>query len=323
MRNGKITENALKRSVLKQLNTEFKHDISAAVGADCAFIASKKTFSAVCPVVIDVQGAAFYGVVKAVNSLVAQGIICDHISVSILLPQDSEEKDLKVIVADAIEGCRYCGVKYAGGHTEVTSAVTRSVITVSAIGYAEGEIYADQKPHAGDELVISKWIGLEGTAMIASCKKDELTGRHPEPFITDAIDFRKELSVAKEAAVAIKSGISAVHDISGGGVFAGLWEMSQRAGTGLKVNLRSIPIRQETVEICDFYEINPYRLLSGGALLFATNDAQRLVYDLNEAGINAVAIGRLQEGNDKVIDNLDESRFLEKPEADEILKVLS
>ena len=326
MRFGKITENALKRSVLKQLRTEFKNKTSAAVGTDCAFSESKRTFSTIVPVTVDVQEAGFYGVVKAVNGLVSQGLTPDHVEVSVLLPSGAEEATLKKIVKDAIDGAKECGVVYAGGHTEVTSAVNRPLVTVSAVGFADDEREADilfaGKAAPGQSLVITKWVAMEGTAMLASEKYDDLTGRYPAPFIDDAVKLRDSLFVGKEMKIAIESGITAAHDLSGGGVFAGLWEMAGRAGCGLKVDMRCIPLRQETVEICEFFTLNPYQLLSGGALLLATENGEKLVSDLKEQGIPAVVIGELTEGNDKIVVNADEVRFLESPQADEILTAL-
>ena len=321
MRIGKITENALKRSVLKLIKTEFKERTGAAVGADCAFSESKKVFSSVATYALDAKEVGYYAVVKAANGLAAQGITPDHVDVSILLSEDIEEKQLKEIVRDCIDGCKAAGTVYAGGHTEVSTAVKRPVITATCVGYNENDI-SFGKPKAGQALVISKWVGLEGTALLAKEKKQELTTKYPAPFVNDAIDFKEYMSVESEAAVAIKSGVSAVHDLSNGGVFASLWEIGERAGCGLKVNLKSIPLRQETVEICEFFEINPYQLLSGGALLFATDDGEKLVDDLKNAGIPASVIGFLQEGNRKDIINEDESRFLEMPQADEIHKIL-
>ena len=158
--------------------------------------------------------------------------------------------------------------------------------------------------------------------MLAAEKYQELTGRYPAPFIDDAISLREALFVGKEMDIAVESGITAAHDLSNGGVFAGLWDMAARAGCGLKVDMRCNPLRQETVEICEFFGLNPYHLLSGGSLLLATDNGEKLVADLRENGILAVVIGELVEGNDKVIINSDETRFLESPQADEILTVL-
>ena len=328
MRIGKITENALKRSVLKPLKTEYKKNVSAAVGTDCAFTSNKRIFSATSPMTASASDAGYYAVTKAVNSLVCQGIQPDHVTVSVLLDPESEEPVLKKIVADCLEASRDTGVIYAGGHTEVTTAVNRPVVTATCAGFipedgseAKAPVF-EGKGKPGQAIVVSKWAALEGTAMLAAEKYDELTTRYPAPFVDEAVRFKALVNIQREAAVAIKAGVSCIHDGSNGGIFAALWEMSGRAGCGLKVDLKAIPIRQETVEICEFFEINPYQILSGGALLYATDDGDSLVMALEEQGIPAAVVGYLQEGNDKIIVNNDETRFLDMPQADEIHKVL-
>ena len=81
-------------------------------------------------------------------------------------------------------------------------------------------------------------------------------------------------------------------------------------------------IRQETVEICEYFDVNPYGLISSGAMLMATEDGESLVKDLCEAGIPATVIGKAVAGNDRVIIREDERRFLEPPKTDELYKVL-
>ena len=310
MRIGKITENALKRSVLKLLRTEYKDIKSAAVGSDCAFSANKEAFSTVSGVTADTRDPGFYAVAKSLIGLFSQGITPDHVSVSIMLPVDAEEQMVKDIVKGAIAAAKMFDVPYTGGHTAVAVA-----------GRSDSPLIG-VKPLAGDDLVVTKWIALEGTSMLALEKKEELSSRYPVPFVEEAERFKGLLDIRAEAAVAVKSGVRAIHDVSSGGIYASLWEMSEKAGCGLEVDLRKIPVRQETIEICEFFELNPYQLTSGGALLIATGDGKGLVKKLEEEGIPAVVIGALKEGNDKIIVNGDEKRFLESPQADEIHKVL-
>ena len=138
----------------------------------------------------------------------------------------------------------------------------------------------------------------------------------------EAKNFRALLDIRIEAEIiAGFQGVS-VHDLSSGGVFAALWEMAERAGCGLTVELKKIPVRQETIEICEFFEVNPYETLSGGSLLIATDKPQALIGSLQAKGIPAALIGRLVQGNDRIIINDDEQRFLDLPQADEIHKVL-
>jgi len=91
---------------------------------------------------------------------------------------------------------------------------------------------------------------------------------------------------------------------------------------GLEVDLKKILLKQETVEICEFYDINPYMLISSGCMLIITDHANQLVDELNANGITAAVIGRITEGNARVIINEEERRFLEPPKSDELYKVM-
>jgi hydrogenase maturation factor len=97
--------------------------------------------------------------------------------------------------------------------------------------------------------------------------------------------------------------------------------MGQCSGVGLEIDLKKIPIRQETIEICEFFDLNPYKLLSGGSLLMASEDGNALVRALGKSGICATIIGKATEGNDRVLISGEERRFLETTQTDELWKL--
>ena len=116
--------------------------------------------------------------------------------------------------------------------------------------------------------------------------------------------------------------VFAMHDVAGGGIYGALWELGERYQVGLEVQLKKIPIKQETVEVCEFFELNPYELRSDGALLMVTDNGEQLVNKLAQEGIFAQVIGRITSDNDKVIVNDDERRFLEPPRKEQIITQL-
>jgi hydrogenase maturation factor len=109
-----------------------------------------------------------------------------------------------------------------------------------------------------------------------------------------------------------------MQDVSEGGIFGALWEIAKSVGVGLEIDLKKIPIRQETVEICEFFDLNPYKIVSGGCLLIATTDGNGMVLELEKAGIPATVIGKATDSNDRVLLNEDERRFLETTQTDEL-----
>src|SRR3712207_610082 len=94
-----------------------------------------------------------------------------------------------------------------------------------------------------------------------------------------------------------------MHDITECGVFGALCEMAEAAGCGLEVDLNTIPIRQETVEICEFFHVNPYQIMSSGSMLMITENGENLVRELEKAGIPARVIGVLTDRNDRILQN--------------------
>lgn len=343
MKTGKISESILKRSVLKYCKTKREEVVKgAAPGVDCAFFTypdrqgrdagsqlsdcQDKVFCAATQTVsLPVIRAGCYAVYAAVNAVAAGGGIPFAMQMALTLPEGTEESELKRIMQMTEEAAGICKVQIAGGHTEVTGAVKYPVISVTAFGYRleAAERVSRGLPAAGQAVVMTKWMGLEGTAVLAQEREAELLERYPFSITTAAKGFEKYLPVLPEAATALKSGATAMHDMRNGGVFGGLYELAGRLGVGLSIDLKKIPVKQETIEICEFFDLNPYGLLSGGSLLIVAEDGDGMVKALQEAGIPAAVIGRTTDNNDKVLHNGEEIRFLEPARPDEIGKVIA
>ena len=104
-----------------------------------------------------------------------------------------------------------------------------------------------------------------------------------------------------------------MHDLSETGVFGGLWELGEKLHMGLEVSLTQIPVRQETIELSEYLDVNPFLMPSAGSMLIVTADGAGLVKVLEEKGIDAAVIGKMTQGNDKVVVHHEERRFLEQP----------
>lgn len=317
----------MKRSILRQIHTKREEVLlGAAVGEDCAAIqlAEDEVFVlSADPITGTAEDIGYLAVQVTLNDLASAGAEPIGVLLTVLLPAEITEPEIRQMVQQAEEACSRANVQIIGGHTEITTAVTRPVITATGVGKAKkGGLISTSGAKAGMDIVITKWIGLEGTSILAKEKKRELLSRFPESFILKAQEFDQMLSVVPEAAAAVRSGVGAMHDVTEGGIFGALWEMAESSGVGLEIELKKIPVKQETIEICEFFGINPYELISSGSMLMAAADGNRLVMDLKRAGIVACVIGKATGGNDRVICNEEERRFLEPPKTDELYKVL-
>ena len=328
MKLGKVPESILKRSVLDQI--KHRRDevlVGPAIGEDCSVLSLKEDEVLVIstdPITGTEHDIGTLAVHITANDIASNGAEVIGIMLSVLLPEHTEENKLKTIMKDIETVCSLLNIEVMGGHTEVTKAVNQPIITVTGIGKMKrSELIKTAGAKPGQEIVMSKWAGLEGTAIIAKAKEEELLSRYSASFIDGAkrmIDF---ISVLPDSRIARKVGVTSMHDVTEGGIFGALWEIGYAAGFGLEVDLKKILIKQETVEICEFFNINPYKLISSGCMLMVTDKANLLVESLLAEGIPAAVIGRITEGSDRIICNGDEIRYLEPPKSDELYKVLA
>lgn len=319
---GKVPENVLKRSVFKKLTVKRPEVlVHAGVGEDCAVLAPTKdsfvlSTDPITGAAKEIGKLAFH---VTANDIASSGAELVGILLTIILPPESSEDELKQIMEDVTELAATYDVEILGGHTEVSAVVNQSLVSVTGVGkIAKDKLVTTNGLKPGQDLVVTKWIGLEGTSIIASEFEKELQGRLPASVVEESKKFASLLSVVKDSHVAMQIGVSAMHDVTEGGIFGALWEMAEASGVGLEVDLKKIPIRQETIEVCELFNLNPYQLISSGSMLIGTDHGSQLVDALAKEGIHAAVIGKAVEGNDRVIFNDGEKRFLEPPKADEL-----
>ena len=323
---GKLKESVLKRSVIKQLHVKRPEVGSGpSIGEDCATLQvghDEEIVMSTDPITGTASDIGELAVTVSINDLASAGAEPIGILLTILLTPRMREAKLKAIMEQVDNACKRYNVQVMGGHTEVTEVVNQPLISVTAVGKVKkGQMVSTGGAKPGMDLVVTKWIGLEGTSIIAKDHEEELLTKLPKNLVDTAKGFDKYLSVLPESRVAVEHGVAAMHDITEGGIFGALWEMGEASGVGLDVDLKSIPVKQETIEVCEFFGINPYELISSGAMLIATNDGNGLVRKLAEAGVASAIIGKSNSSNDKRVISGDEVRFLEPPKADALYSV--
>lgn len=326
MKVGLLSERINRRSVFKNLTRNIREEVIAGAGSgeDCAVLALKDTHvaCAVSSFTVFSKEAGRLAVFEAVGKVNTKGAEAVSATVSLILPENFEEGDLRFITSDIDRTCKELAVQVAGFDTQVSDDVSRAIVTVAVTGYvneaakpAQNAPGNEERPSA-DSLVITGHVALSSTVILANKCEDRLHERYSTSFIDDAKSFDRLLDVRTGTGCAQESGVKDMLLIGEGGVFTALWKIAEKHSSGLRVDLKKIPIKQETVEICNELDINPYLARSGGAVIMLTDSPDRLIEELYEAGIPAVCVGELTSGKDRVIINDDETRFLDLPGGD-------
>ena len=274
------------------------------------------------------DGAA-YGLLTEVNELAAQGVHTGSAEIRIEIPADMDKSRMHSIrnhIAKAMEKLETEDFQLEELHIagEKCAALRVPQIVITAAGETDQkERIADalMTARAGQDIVYAGWAGLEGMLRIIGEKEAELRERFTPAFIGQMKAYDSELCGLSKIAVADAMGVSVIRQVSRGGILASLWDLAKDTELGLNLDLKKIAVRQETIEVCEHFRLNPYQLASGGSFLMLTENGEALADALNQKGIQAAVIGQLTDSNDKVIHNGEDMRYIDRPAPDELMKV--
>lgn len=336
MKAGKLSPEKLEALVLGRF-THRRADVlvPARLGEDSAVIDFGQEVCVIStdPITGAAIGAGRLAVHVSCNDVAANGASPVGVQVVLLLPADTNEAQIARIMDEIEVGCRELNIEVLGGHTELTSKVNSPVIVTSAIGRAARSEYVTSADcQVGDAVVVTKGVGLEGTAVLATdwgyliMEKAESKGLQPPTgdWLERARSFTSELSAVRDGVLAARYGVSAMHDVTEGGLYGGLYELGRASGVAFRIETNLLPIRAETAFICDALELDPLGLISSGTMLICCADGPGLVQWLQKAGIPAYIIGTAISGkNSLVVDNQGNTTSLPLLPEDELWRFLA
>lgn len=326
---GKVPNDILKEIVLNKI----KHSrdeiiLRPQVGEDCCGVDFGEYVCVLSsdPITGAVNEIGSLAVNVSCNDIAACGVEPIGLLATILAPEGTTTKDIDTVMTQLTEAANSLGVDVIGGHTEITKAVNKMVIITTAVGKVlKDKLVTSSGAKVGDSIILTKTAGLEGTAIIAHDREEELVKVFGQEFVDKAKSFMHHISTVKEGVIAGNFGVNAMHDVTEGGVLGAVWEIAEASKAGVVLYKEKIPVAYETNEICKLYSINPLKLISSGCMIITCSDGRGLVEELESKGIKATIIGEIKEGTEKLIidKNSNGSNILkiDPPGSDELFKI--
>lgn len=323
MKQGKLTNAQLKKSILAHVHIDHPDILQGAgVGEDCAVLrfGEEACVLSTDPITATTHKIGALAVTVSVNDVASAGANPLGIMLTVLAPTGSSIEEIEQVIRDAAKEAERQGLYIIGGHTEVTDAVRRLVVSTTVVGKAP----LSQVRHAGgaeqgDVLIMTKKAAPEGTQILANVYPALLN----EDQLRRAKGWSKALSVLPEGRIAAARGAHAMHDVTEGGVLGACWEMAAASGLGLEVYMDDIPVAEETRVLCEKLGIDPLRLIGSGVLLIAHPEEKPIVDALQAAGIEATVIGRFLPRDEGYRQKQDgQWSELHPPEGDELYRAL-
>src|SRR3990172_10951934 len=251
---GKIPIDILKEIVFKNLGAERKEVVlGPTAGIDGAVLeaGNKSLIVSMDPITGAVERIGWLAVNVNANDIATFGVEPSFLFSCIMLPENGDKKTIEVICTQMDAAAKELGIAIVGGHCESTPSLTNPIVVGCVMGLTDkGNYVTAGGAKAGDKLILTKSAGIEGTAILASDREQQLTKIMDASMLADAKNFYQQISVVKDALTAYRTGgVHAMHDPSEGGVVGGIHEMAYASGLGVKVFEDRIVVEPETAKI--------------------------------------------------------------------------
>jgi hydrogenase maturation factor len=240
------------------------------------------------------------------------------------LPEKADERLAEKIFSQIHYACKNLEISVIGGHTEITYNLDRPIVSGFMLGEVEkNKLIKTSGARVGDDIILTKGIAIEGTALIAREKESELKKRgYSSSFIQKCKNYLYSpgISVVKDALIASKYEVHSMHDPTEGGLFTGLWEIAKASGKGMLIYKSEIKVFPESKKLCDEFNLDVFKTLASGCLILTVNpkDTEKLLDDYEENRIDAWQIGKVMNKNYGIRIN---GKKVKHSEKDEIAKI--
>ena len=250
------------------------------------------------PVTLAADSLARYTVLVNANDVATSGATPRWFISTLLFPPGASASEVLATMRDIQTTCAAHGISVCGGHTEITDVVSRPLVVGTMAGTASAKGLIDKRRmQEDDRILMTKGVAVEGTGLIAR----EFGPRLVEAGMTAAeivecSEFLERMGILDEARIAQSfAGVTALHDVTEGGLAVAVRELGVAGGRRLRVNVENIPIYPQTRRICAAMDIDPLGLIGSGSLLItcAPADAEELSKAVAAAGIEIADIGKV------------------------------
>ena len=275
--------------------------IGATIGEDAAALDvndAEVVVLASDPVTLAADQVARYLVLANANDVAASGATPRWLLTTLLFPKGTSASEVFALTRDIQAVCAGCGLALCGGHTEVSDAVSRPVAVGTVAGTAlSAELLDKKQMREGDRVLLTKGLAVEGTGLIGREYGQCLTKAGiTAAEIAECAGFLDRIGILEEARIARGfAGVSAMHDVTEGGLATAVAELSAAGGHRLRIDLEAIPVYPQTEKVCEALGLSPLGLLGSGSLLIACSaaDAGTLIKAIESADIAVTEIGEV------------------------------
>ncbi len=175
-------------------------------------------------------------------------------------------------------------------------------------------------------IVVTGYAGLSGSLTILKNEecREKLLKRYSKSFFGVLENHKEQTALTGGLDGLFRSAEAEglAEDAADGGVLSALWRLLKRNHTGGCYSQKAIPVLQQTIEICELFGINPYRLSSAGCRVWLLEDTGLIAGEAAPAGVPLSVIGFTSKGVAIRRTDTEGDSSLRRPGGDELAGIL-
>jgi len=301
---GKIDRDVFERRIAPHLGAD-RSDVSLGPSHGVDFgvldVGGQALVTATDPVsilpAIGFERAARFALDLILADVAVSGVAPSHLSVCFTLPESMTDDEFATVWETIDAECTDLGVSVVTGHTARYSDCSYPWVgAATAMGVGDHEaIVRPDGTEPGDRLVLTTGPAVESVGLLSTLFADQFD--LPDDVLSSAQDRLDEVHCVRDAHTATAAGpVTAMHDVTEGGLAGALNEMADGAGVRFSIDRDAVPMRPGVREVCDALEIDPWAATSCGALVIAVDPSgvDDVVTALERRDTVAAEIGRVE-----------------------------
>jgi len=254
---------------------------------------------------LGLQDSAWLSLHLLSSDLSTCGFPPQFIVVNFSLPPHMKDEEFEEYWDAFHTECNRLGIAILGGHTGRYVGSDYTIIGggVMMTLASEDRYLSSNMARPGDSVVMTKGVAIATTGILSRTFPKTVEKAYGSPFLKKAQSHFYQFSTVKDALVAASvglrdEGVTAMHDVTEGGLLGALYELTQASKVGIEIDLSNVIITPEAKLICDLFDLNPYVTLSEGTLIITIRPekVQEVLKSLESNKIRAKIIGKIMDG---------------------------
>jgi hydrogenase expression/formation protein HypE len=241
----------------------------------------------------DIGSLAVHG---TVNDLAMGGAKPLFLSAAFILEEGLPLETLSRVVNSFHKAAAAAGVEVVTGDTKVVEkgSCDGMFVNTSGIGLVPDAVkLSADEARPGDKIILSGAVGEHGIAILAQREGLELE----TPLESDSAALHELVAAMQDTGARLRC----MRDPTRGGLSSALNEIAARSRTGMTLDERAIPVREEVRGVCELLGLDPLYVANEGKLVAIVDarDAEKLVVAMREnpLGRRAQIIGTVTGEN--------------------------